>query len=50
MQNVFTKREIITAISAVAVLYGCIFLVIWLPPKACSTDFWPPSIHCRWHF
>jgi hypothetical protein len=50
MQNVFTKREIIAAISGLAVLYGCIFLLIWLSPKACSTDFWPPSIHCRWHF
>lgn len=48
MQNALTKRHLITAILSWAALYGCIFIVNWLSPKACSTDFWPPSIHCRW--
>jgi hypothetical protein len=49
MQNALTKHQLITAILVqAAILYGCIFVVSWLSPKACSTDFWPPSFHCRW--
>ena len=50
MQNVLTRRQIIATLSAWAVLYGCILFVNWLQPKACSTAFWPPEIHCRWDF
>jgi hypothetical protein len=39
MQNALPKRQIVTAIVWAAVLYGCIFVVNWLSPKACSTDF-----------
>ncbi|MCC8941561.1 hypothetical protein H8A99_35285 [Bradyrhizobium sp. Arg68] len=46
-----SKRQLITSIFvSAAILYGCIFFVNWLSPKACSTEFWPPSIHCRWDF
>jgi len=53
MQNVLTRRHIIATLATLsvwAVLYGCIFLVNWLQPKACTTALFPPEIHCRWDF
>jgi hypothetical protein len=51
MQDAQAKRQIATSIFvSAALLYGCIFFVNWLSPKACSTAFWPPSIHCEWEF
>lgn len=51
MQDARATRQIIASIFvSSAILYGCISFVNWLSPKACSTEFWPPSIHCRWEF
>lgn len=47
MQNPLAKRQLTSMLASAAMLYGAIFLVNWLAPKACQTEFWPPSIHCR---
>lgn len=48
MQNALSKRQLASILVSAAMLYGSIFVVNWLSPEACTTDFWPPSIHCRW--
>jgi hypothetical protein len=49
MPNAQTIRRVITAIlMQAAMLYGCIFAANWFSLKACSTAYFPPSVHCQW--
>lgn len=49
MQDVHKIRRFITSmIVPTAMLYGSIFVADWLALKACSTAYFPPSIHCQW--
>jgi hypothetical protein len=49
MQYVPTIRRFISsALVPTAMLYGSIFVANYFSLKACSTAYFPPSIHCQW--